>query len=274
MRINHLLELLRNGKPALGTWIQMHSVPAARLLAAQGCLDWMVIDFEHAAFNYSNASAVMNAITDVSRGQVTPVARVGAGAIDQIKQVLDSGAQGILVPMVNTPEEAAATVRFARFPPDGERGSGSSVVNLAFGATRAEYVARANREILVAIQIETRQAVENIEQILDVPGLDLVFIGPMDLTFSLGLAPSFWSDSPIFLDAVQTITTACRRRGIAYGTLCANAKAACQRREDGFTFIGIGTDYSHLLTSIGQQYGEFFGQPEPPEGWSNRLRMD
>jgi 2-keto-3-deoxy-L-rhamnonate aldolase RhmA len=274
MRNNHTLDLLRHGKPALGTWLQMQSIREARLIAAQGCLDWVVIDCEHAAFDYSTVSAIMNAVIDVSGGRVTPIARVGAGTIDQIKQTLDCGAQAVLVPMVNNPVDAANVVRFARFPPQGERGSGSSTVHLSFGATKADYMANANKEILVAIQIETPQAVENIESILDVPGIDMVFIGPNDLTLSLGLQVGFWSDSPLFLDSVQAVITACRRRNIAYGTLSADAKSARQRKEEGFTFVGISTDCALLLNMIGQTYGEFNGISEPPEGWVNLLKMD
>jgi len=274
MRKNHTLQLLRQGETTLGTWIQLHSITASRLIAAQGCLDWLLVDCEHGASSLSNTMALINAITDVSQGRVTPIARVAAGSIDQIKQLLDCGAQGILVPMVNTAEEAAAVVRYARFPPLGERGAGSISAHLTFGSSRVEYVSDGNHEILVAIQIETQQALANIDQILEVQGIDLVFIGPYDLTLSLGLPGAFWSESPIFLDAIKRIINACSKNGLPYGTIVADPVTALQRKEMGFKFIGLGMDGSHLLSSIGQQYGQIMNLPDPPGGWANLVKME
>lgn len=274
MRKNRTLDLLRQGKTALGTWVQLHSVRAVRLLAAQGCMDWLLIDCEHAPMDMAAAMLLFNTTTDASGGRVTPLARVASGTIDQIKQVLDAGAQGVLVPLVNTAEQAAQVVRFSRFPPDGERGSGSIFANMTYAATRPEYVANANHQVLVAIQIETKEAVENIDAILDVPGIDMVFVGPNDLTLSLGLPASFWSDEPLFQQAVAKIIAACQRRNIPLGTIQMSAADAKRREAEGFTFIGLGVDGIHMLASVGQQFADFTGQPEPPEGWTGLTRMN
>jgi len=263
MRKNRTLSLLRDGKPAVGTWLQLHSPPAARLLAAQGFLDWMLVDFEHTPVDLSTASVIFNSISDVSRGRVTPLARVPIGSIDRVKQALDAGAQGIIVPMIHDAAEVRAAVRYARFPPLGERGAGGLMPHLGFGVSRPEYLARANAEILVGIQIETVEAVENVQAILDVPGVDMCFIGPNDLHMALGYPPRFWSDEPRFLAAVDRITAACKQRSIPLGTLCKDVESAKARIADGFTFVGLGSDAHYMLTFCGMQFGELRGIPEP-----------
>ncbi|MFB7867866.1 HpcH/HpaI aldolase/citrate lyase family protein [Streptomyces sp. NPDC056069] len=271
MRVNETLRLLRDGRPAFGTWLQLYSPAAARLLAAQGCFHWMLVDFEHTPVDYPTAATMFSSISDISQGQITPLARVATGSVEQIKQALDCGAQGVIAPMVNTAEDAAQVVRYARFPPEGERGAGGLAPHLGFGVNRPDYLVQANRETLVAVQIETRQAVDNIASILAVPGLDMVFIGPNDLHMSLGMPAKFWSDAPQFLHAVRSVTAACQDAGIPYGTLCRDTAAVRPRLSDGFTFVGIGSDAHFMLTHAGEQYGDLHGIPEPAETWCNRV---
>src|SRR5579871_453342 len=274
MRTNTTLTKLRNGHPAIGTWLQLHHLHATRLLAAQGCFDWMLVDFEHTPVDLSVAAHLFSTISDITQGRVTPLARVATGTIEQIKWALDCGAQGIVVPMVNTPQEAADAVRFARFPPQGERGGGGLAPHLGFGIDRPQYMQKANEQILVGIQIETKQAVANIEAILDVPGIDLIFIGPNDLHMSLGLPARFWSDAPDFLAAVERVVTGCHRRNIAYGTLCREARVVKERIAEGFTLLGMGSDVHFMLTFAGMQYGELHNLAEPQETWCNRVALD
>src|SRR5262249_40912603 len=153
----------------------------------------------------------------VSRGRVTPLARVARGTMEHVKHALDAGAQGVLVPMVHGPDEAREAVRWARFPPQGERGAGAVTAHLGFGASRPEYLRRANAEILVGVQIETVEAVEEVGAILDVPGVDLCFIGPNDLHLALGCAPRFWSEEPAFVRAVERVRAACVARRVPLG---------------------------------------------------------
>jgi 4-hydroxy-2-oxoheptanedioate aldolase len=254
VRHNKTLAQLRRGQAAVGMWLQTHTFHTARIIAAQGLFDWLLVDLEHTPVDLSMASMIFAAIADVSSGACTPLARVAHGTMDQIKQALDAGAQGIVVPMVNTAEDAARVVRFARYPPLGERGGGGLLPHLSFGTTNhVEYISRANDEILVAVQIETQTAVENVEQVLDVPGIDLIFVGPFDLHISLGLPPGFWSDHPVFLAAVERVTRACKARGVPYGTLCPDADGGRARLAEGFTFIGLGTDLGHMLNGITAQ---------------------
>lgn len=250
MRTNHTLDLLRQNKTAFGLWMQLSSWTLARLVAAQGALDWMLIDLEHTPTDQMTASQMCSTISDISQGRVTPLIRPTAGTIDHVKRALDAGAQGIIVPMVSTPEEAADIVRFSRFPPNGIRGSGSVAAHLGFGTDRAEYNAKGNREILVGIQIETAQALDNLDAILDVPGLDMAFIGPNDLHLAVGLQPAFWSDAPAFVNAVARIRAACARRSLPLGILCPNGAQARLRAAEGFAFVGIGSDAGLALATV------------------------
>ncbi len=254
MRQNHALAQLRQGKPSIGLWLHSHSFHIARIVAAQGLFDWLMVDLEHTPIDLSLASMTLSAITDVSGGTCTPLARIAQGTMYQIKQALDSGAQGIVVPMINTAQDAADVVRFARYPPLGERGGGGLIPHYGFGTTdHAEYIRNANREILVAVQIETQTAVENVEAIVATPGIDLIFIGPYDLHLSLGLAPAMWSDEPVFQAAVQKVIAACRQREMPYGTIISDADGAQARLADGFTLIGLGTDLGHLINALNAQ---------------------
>ncbi len=254
MRENRALAQLRHGKPSIGLWLHSHSVNIARMIAAQGWFDWLMVDLEHTPIDLSAAAMTLATIADVSGGACTPLARIAQGSMYQIKQALDSGAQGIVVPMINTAEDAANVVRFARYPPAGERGGGGLLPHYSFGTTsHVEYLQNANHEILVAVQIETQAAVENIDAILDVLGIDMIFIGPFDLHISLGLPPALWSDQPAFQAAVQKVIAACRQRGMPYGTIAPDAEGVKARLADGFTLLSMGTDLGHLLSTLGAQ---------------------
>ncbi|MEW9520527.1 HpcH/HpaI aldolase family protein [Streptomyces tubercidicus] len=274
LRTNKTLELIRRGSPAVGTWLQLHHPQATRLLVSQGAFRWMLVDFEHTTVDRATASQIFGAISDLSGGEITPVARVAAGTVENIKHALDAGAQGVIVPMVNTAEEAAAAVRYARFPPHGERGGGGMTPHVGFGVSGPEYIAAANDEILVGVQIETLEGLTNIKEIVAVEGVDLVFIGPNDLHLALGLPAKFWSEEPAFQDAVHTVADACRDRGLPLGTLCRDAVSVRNRIEDGFTFLGLASDLHFLLTRAGEEYGVLHGIEEPASTWCNMVNID
>lgn len=257
MRHNQTLTHLRHQKPTVGLWLQTHSFHIARMITGQNLFNWLLVDMEHTPIDLYTASTIFSAIADISGGACTPLARLANGTIDQIKQALDAGAQGIIVPMVNTAEDAAQVVRFARYPPLGERGGGGLFPHFGFGLTsHIEYIQNANAEIMVGIQIETQQAVSEIDAIVNTPGIDLVFIGPFDLHISLGLPPSLWSDNPVFLAAVGKVIKACKEHGLPYGTIAPNAAGVRDRLADGFTFVSMGTDLGQLLNTLHAQTKE------------------
>jgi 2-keto-3-deoxy-L-rhamnonate aldolase RhmA len=273
MRDNRTLALLRDGQPAVGTWLQLHSPAAARLLAAQGLFDWMLVDFEHTPVDLGTASLILSSVSDVSGGRVTPLARVAEGSATAIKHALDAGAQGVLVPMIHDAGEVREAARHARFPPEGARGAGGLSPHLGFGISRPAYVREVNRQILFGVQIETAEAVENVDAILDVPGVDLCFLGPNDLHLALGCAPSFWSRERAFVEAVTRVAAACAARRIPLGTLCKDAASAQARVDEGFTFIGLASDAHFLLSHAGAEAGALRGLPAPAS-WCDRVAFD
>ncbi len=250
MRPNYTLEKLRAGGCAIGYWLGSHNPLIARLIAHQGLIDWVMIDGEHTPVDTSTLALCCGFLADGSQGRVTPMARVAAGTVDQIKRVLDSGAQGVLVPLVNTPAQAAEIVQHAKYPPTGARGNGGMLAHLSFGADRLDYSREANHQIMVAVQIETQEAVANIEAICRVKGIDSVFIGPNDLHIAYGLPPGYWSSSGPFHDAVTRVLGVAQRHGVIPGILCATAEQARDRLSEGWRFVGLGNDVALVLNGI------------------------
>src|SRR5438067_3569486 len=181
MRANPVKRTLREGRPAVGTWLSLGSITAARFLARAGWA-WLTVDIEHSLVDWETATHMFAAIADAG---CTPLARVPANRHDHIKRVLDNGAHGIVVPMVNSREEALAAVAAAKYPPVGNRSVGGSAHALNFGCTANEYYARANDEVLVVLQCEHIRAVEDADAIFSVPGIDVIFVSPNDLTTSM-----------------------------------------------------------------------------------------
>ncbi|MEM6993464.1 MAG: aldolase/citrate lyase family protein [Myxococcota bacterium] len=272
-RPNRTKENLKRGDIAVGTWLQTGSPLVARLLAAQGCFQWILVDLEHSPCDPSALMNILPAISDLSQGAVTPLVRVGTAQMQEIKHALDAGAQGIIAPMVRSAAEVEDAVRYAKYPPRGLRGGGGMLSHYGHGVGRIEYMKHANDEVLVGVQIETAEALAAVDEIAAVPGLDVLFIGPNDLHMALGLPPKFWSDLPEFTEAVARIRAAAARHDLALGTLCADATSLLARREDGFKFLGLGSDAHFMLTKAGEEFGAWSGDAPPPDGWCNRLRL-
>jgi 4-hydroxy-2-oxoheptanedioate aldolase len=161
MRTNIVKRKLREGKPSFGTWLSLGDLYATRILARMG-FDWLTLDIEHSAIDWSQAAMIFAAIADAG---CVPLARVPKGNHDYIKRVLDGGAWGIVVPMVDTVEQAQIAIRAAKYPPFGNRSLGGGMHSLNFDATSAEYFAKANDEILVVLQTESPTGVANAEKI-------------------------------------------------------------------------------------------------------------
>src|SRR5713101_5815674 len=181
MRKNPVKQALKSGKPSVGTWLSLGNITAARFLARSG-FAWLTVDIEHSLVDWETATHMFAAIADAG---CTALARVPANRHDHIKRVLDNGAHGIVVPMVNSREEALAAVAAAKYPPVGNRSVGGSVHALNFATSASEYYARANDEILVVLQCEHIQAVRDAAEIFSVPGIDAIFVGPNDLAASM-----------------------------------------------------------------------------------------
>jgi 2-keto-3-deoxy-L-rhamnonate aldolase RhmA len=242
MRTNHVRQKLLAREPTLGCFLGLGSPNAAELLAHAG-FDWLVIETEH---NGLDAAEVQQMLMALNGTETIPLVRVPSANPVFIQRALDMGALGIVVPLVKTAAEAEAIVRATRYPPQGTR---------SFGALRAsrytfdneDYFQRANDNILVVLILETREAVENLEAIAAVPGVDALYFGPFDLCLSLGLTP-FQQPFPEVEAIYQRALAVGQRHGTAIGMGVGASDQLHQRRQEGYTMLSYSTDY-HLLAA-------------------------
>jgi 4-hydroxy-2-oxoheptanedioate aldolase len=209
MRANRLKQLLKSGKPAVGTWLSLGSISAARFMARSG-LDWLCVDVEHSLVNVETTTHMVGSIADANS---VPLVRVPSNRHDHIKRVLDNGGYGVVVPMVNTRQEAEDAVAACLYPPKGTRSVGGSVHALNFDANPADYYAKANDEIAIILQCEHIQAVRNFENVYSVPGVDAVFVGPNDLAASMRSPDGAPPAPEAFQQALKDILAGCKKTG-------------------------------------------------------------
>lgn len=245
MRSNTVKQALRAGKPSVGTWLSLGSITASRFLARTG-FDWLTIDIEHSLVDWETATHMFASIADAG---CVALARVPANRHDHIKRVLDNGAHGIVVPMVNTREEAEYAVAAALYPPTGNRSVGGSVHALNFNATPADYYNRANDELAIIIQCEHIQAVEDADAIFSVPGIDAIFVGPNDLAASMRSKDGKPPSAEATKQAMDHILATCKKHKVAAGLHCYSAEEALTRIEEGWQFIAIGSELRMMLTA-------------------------
>ncbi|MCL1818764.1 MAG: aldolase/citrate lyase family protein [Spirochaetaceae bacterium] len=237
---NPVKKKLQEGKPSFGSWIQIPHPAVAEMLSEIG-FDWIAVDMEH-----SDAGAA--AYSDIIRGMYgrgpVPMARVQENDTLVIRRLLDAGAWGVIVPMVNSGEEAEAAVRAVRFPPRGIRGAGFARAN-DYGVGFTDYLS-ASEDILVMAMCETRQSVENIEEIVAVDGIDGIFMGPFDLSMSYGIPGK--TNDPLVVQARQKVLAACKKAGKAPGLHHFNMTRESIQGilGEGFLFVALGVDASFL----------------------------
>jgi len=245
MKTNSVKAALRRGEPQVGSWLSLGSPFAARYLARVG-FPWLTVDVEHSPVSWENAALMFGAIADAGG---VPLVRVPSNSHENIKRSLDNGAMGIVVPMVNTRDEAETAVAATRYPPHGNRSVGGSLHALSYGTTAAEYYARANDEILVVLQTEHIRSVENAEDICSVPGVDAIFVGPNDLLQSMGRKPAMDSNEPDFVNALRHLRETAARHGVAPGIHVASAAEARRRIDEGWRFIAVSSELGLLLAA-------------------------
>ena len=246
MRTNLVKEKLKRGEPALGGWLSLPSVPSARIMARLG-FDWLVVDMEHSAQNPVLMADMVATIADA--GTSAPMVRVPTNSVEWFKWALDAGAWGVVVPMVNSREEAQRAVEYTKYPPLGARSIGGAFGPYGFGITDwPSYARTANDEILVTIQIESAQALQNLDEILSVPGIDVAFVGPNDLHAQLGLTPSTEGAEPEFVEALERIKASARKHDVALGIFSKDGEAAAERVRQGFSMISVTSDISSMIT--------------------------
>ena len=251
MLTNTAKQALNTGRPSIGSWLTIPSPISARFMAQLG-FDWLTVDLEHQPISIETAAAMFSAIAGAG---CVPLARVPWNTAENIKRVLDCGAWGIVVPMVNTRAEAEAAVAAAKYPPRGIRSVGGALHALNFGTDPATYYSRANDEILVVIQCESPEGVENADDILSVPGVDAVFIGPNDLLAQMHRPPMMESDESQFVEALEHIVKTADKYGVAPGLHTAGQEAANRRMAQGFRFLAVASDSRFMVAGAKTELG-------------------
>jgi len=203
--------------------------------------DWLFVDGEHGPLEARELTEILQAVGD----KTACIVRVPEAAEVPIKRALDLGAHGIIVPQVNTAEQAADVVRWARYAPEGSRGVGLARAH-GYGLKFREYLSAANREIAVVVQAEHVRAVDNIDAIVRVPGVDAVLLGPYDLSASLGKLGKI--DDPAVVAAIDRVTAACKAAGMPLGYFGVTAAAVRPYVARGYTLIVAGVDTLYLAT--------------------------
>jgi len=226
-----------------GTFLNLGSPQSVEIAAATG-FDWLLIDMEHGSAGTSDLRALLLAAKGTD---AAPVVRIPTTDIGLVKFVLDSGAAGIMFPFVNSTEDARRCVEFSKYPPQGERGTAGIIRATDYGVNWKEYFHTANEQSLVVVQIETREAVDCVEEIAAIEGIDVLFVGPLDLSVSLGTPGAFQTEPMI--EAKQRVVAACEAHGKTAGIL-SRPELVAVHREMGFRFLALGSDAGAVVAGM------------------------
>lgn len=241
---NELKRRLEADEQVYGTWMTLEAPIVPEMLSTMG-FDYFVFDTEHSPLDVLTVQGLIQAMRQDSN--TTPIVRVKWNDLVAIKRALDIGAYGVLVPWVNSKEEAEIAVEATRYGPEGLRGCGPRRAAMF----DPEYLETANDELLVICQIETRKAVENIEDICSVEGVDVTYIGPADLSASLGHLGDM--SHPEVQEAIDRVYDATKEAGLAAGIHMGSGKTIEDRMERGYNFITIGNDLIYLRSGVEEQ---------------------
>jgi len=237
-----------NGEPAVGCWLTLPSSFSAEVLAHAG-FDWLCVDLQHGLIDYAQMVGMLQAM---SSQDATPLVRVPWNEPGIIGKCLDAGAAGVIVPMVNSREEAEAAVRACRYAPVGARSYGPLRARYSAGS---DYFANANSTICCIVMVETAQAVDDVDSIVSVPGVDAVYVGPADLSLTLGLQPGPDNPDESFTSAIGRILEACSCHGVVPG-IAGNSTTAPKRIAQGFLMVEAASDSGLLVAGAAGVLGE------------------
>jgi 2-keto-3-deoxy-L-rhamnonate aldolase RhmA len=243
MRVNKVKQALKEGKLQLGCSVSMIRSPEiTRILAAAG-LDWTYLDSEHGGFDLETLQEMARAAND---NGLCPIVRVADLQYSLIARALDCGAQGVLFPRVESPEALAQAISWTKFPPLGVRGFGLQPTHINYeNKSMPDVIAHMNENVMVVLQIETVTALNRVDELLSVPGVDAVMIGPADLSLSLGVPGQF--EHPSMIAAIEKIRDACLRHGVAPGIHVRFSKLAKYWCEHGLKFVSCNSEIGFLL---------------------------
>jgi 4-hydroxy-2-oxoheptanedioate aldolase len=228
----------------LGIFLQLGS-PVATEIAAQAGFDWLLVDLEHGSGSEATLQSELQAMNGSSVGALV---RVDSGERLRIGHALDAGAHGIMLPRITTAEHAGQVARYLRYPPQGDRGVALGTRAAGFGRVTIGELSRINDAVVGIAQIETRESVDAVEAIAAVEGLDVLFIGPSDLSVALGVPGQL--DHPTFRQALDRVVAAANRHGKAVGTLLRTATEIEQAVRQGITFLGISSEANALAYGV------------------------
>ncbi|OZI48650.1 4-hydroxy-2-oxoheptanedioate aldolase [Bordetella genomosp. 4] len=250
---NTFKEAIREGKLQIGLWVGLADAYAAEALAGTG-FDWLLIDGEHAPNDVRQVLAQLQAVAPYP---VHPIVRPVIGDVPLIKQILDVGTQTLLIPVIESAEQAAQMVAATRYPPRGIRGVGSALARSSRWNQIPEYLHKADEQMCVLLQVETRAGLDALDEIAAVDGVDGVFFGPADLSASLGHLgqPNHPDVQNAIVDGIKRV----RAAGKAAGILCADIELAKRYIEAGAVFMAVGVDTTLLVKAARQLVGEFKG---------------
>ncbi|MEX1023116.1 MAG: aldolase/citrate lyase family protein [Dehalococcoidia bacterium] len=244
MRPNTTLRAWREGKQTIGAWLSAPGGHTAEVMAHAG-FDWLCVDMQHGMIDEAACFEMLRAI---STTDTVPFVRVGWNEPRIIMKVLDAGAYGVVVPLVNTREEAERAVWACSYPPAGGRSSGPARATLYAGG---DYQAHANDEIAVVVMIETPEGIANLDEILAVPGVDAAYIGPSDLAYALGMTPTGDNHDERHQQVCLEIMEACRRRQVAPGIHTGSLEFTQKWLEAGFQMVTLGSDVGFMRAKAG-----------------------
>ena len=246
MRENKLKSIWARGEAVVNGWLSIPSAFSAEVMANQG-FDSVTVDMQHGVIDYQVAVTMLQGISTTG---AMPMARVPWNDPARLMKILDAGAYGVICPMVNTRAEAEALVRACKYPPRGYRSWGPVRASIYAGA---DYGDHANDDIVVMPMIETAEAMKNLDDILSVPGVDGVYVGPSDLSLALGLKPRLdQTDAPV-VEAQQKIAEACKRHGVVAGIHNSTAAYALKMIAQGYQFVTLASDSRHMAMKAAEE---------------------
>jgi 4-hydroxy-2-oxoheptanedioate aldolase len=243
MRENLVRALLAKRAPITNAWLSIPSGYLAEGTGHQG-FDSVTVDLQHGMIGFESAVTMLQAI---SATPAVPMVRAPSNDPVAIMHLLDAGAYGVICPMISTAEDAEQLVAACRYPPHGGRSFGPARGKLYGGA---DYFDAANDEILVIPMIETAQAVENIDAILAVPGVDMIYVGPNDLALDLGERPGAELEDGATSEAIAKILASAKSANVATGIFCSDGDLARQRLQEGFDLVTPGNDFNLLMSAM------------------------
>lgn len=248
MRINHVRQRLEQGEPSIGTWLSLPSPEAAEYIGHVG-FDWLVVDTEHNPIDIRTLAQMFSAI---GTSGTAPMVRIPWNNAENMKRVLDAGAWGIVVPMVNSRQEAEDAVAAMKYPTTGVRSVGGGRHAMSFDTSAKEYYDNADNQLLTVLQIEHIDGVNNAEDILSVPGVDACFIGPNDLAASMGmgLGVPLESDDPALVEAIHHIRDTAKKHGVAPGVHTSGPEGVNARIAEGFQFCAMASELKFMLSGL------------------------